>query len=69
MQTDFCIVSGKRVQETICIFLSFFLMAFNFYHLLINFRVTNCYVIFAAACKDVFLLVYAQSSVDDFDSN
>jgi len=42
---------GKRVQETICLSLNIILLIFDFYHLVVNFKLENWYAIFGAARK------------------
>ena len=48
-------VSGKRIQEIICVSASIVLLLFNFYHLYINFQMKNWYIVltFARECFQI----------------
>ena len=47
----FCCVVGKRVQESICIIISFGLLCYNGHHLVLNFNSDHSIAIMIAACE------------------
>ena len=51
-------VSGKRIQEIICVSASIVLLVFNFYHLYINFQMKNWYIVLTFAREYVFKISY-----------
>ena len=44
-------ISGKRVQEYICVIIASCLLAFNAYHAIVNFRAENLKWHVATVCK------------------
>ena len=48
---------GKRLQETICLSITLTLMAFNFYHLVVNFKPENFHIVIFSACKSIQIIV------------